>query len=192
MSKYIIISLGLMIVAGCTPPPIPGPDGPQGPPGPKGAPGVPGVPGVPGEVGEVGEKGIQGPPGPRGEPGKSVSEDIVNKLKEKLDQLDQVNFNKEEICALISYKEGIAPPILGFAALTTNGKILIMQNTSPVNIGQKFIFQTQIADRTDFVALAVLSGEEGEKTYYVAMTADGHHYYSLDLREWNPQGQNPF
>ena len=192
MSKYIIISLGLMIVAGCTPPPIPGPDGPQGPPGPKGAPGVPGVPGVPGEVGEVGEKGIQGPPGPRGEPGKSVSEDILNKLKEKLDQLDQVNFHKEEICALISYKEGIAPPILGFAALTTNGKILIMQNTSPVNIGQKFIFQTQIADRTDFVALAVLSGEEGEKTYYVAMTADGHHYYSLDLREWNPQGQNPF
>ena len=186
MIKYIIIFLGLLIVAGCTPLPIPGPDGAQGPPGPKGAPGESG------ESGESGEIGIQGPPGPRGEPGKSVSMDIVNTLKEKLGQLDQAILNKEEICALISYKEGIAPPILGFVALTTNGKILIMQNTSPVNIGEKFIFQTQIADRDDFVALNVLSGEEGEKTYYVAMTADGHHYYSLDLKEWNPQGQIPF
>ena len=183
MIKYIIIFLGLLIVAGCTPQPIPGPDGAQGPPGPKGESG---------ESGEAGEKGIQGPPGPRGEPGKSVSEDIINTLKEKLNQLDQATLNKEEICALIPYKEGIAPPILGFAALTTNGKILLMKNTSPVNIGEQFIFQTQIADRADFVSLAVLSGEEGEKTYYVAMTADGHHYYSLDLREWNPQGQNPF
>ena len=180
MIKYIIIFLGLLIVAGCTPQPIPGPDGAQGPPGPKG------------ESGESGESGIQGPPGPRGEPGKSVSEDIINTLKEKLNQLDQATLNKEEICALIPYKEGIAPPILGFAALTTNCKILIMQNTSPVNIGQKFIFQTQIADRTDFVSLAVLSGEEGEKTFYVAITADGHHYYSLDLKEWNHQGQSPF
>ena len=67
-----------------------------------------------------------------------------------------------------------------------------MLNTSPVNIGEKFIFQTQIADRDDFVALSILSGEEGEKTFYVAITADGHHYYSLDLKEWNPQGQIPF
>jgi len=183
MSKYIIIFLGLLIVAGCTPQPIPGPDGAQGPPGPKGAPG---------ESGESGESGIQGPPGPRGEQGKSISEDIVNKLKGKLNQLDQVTLNKEEICALISYKEGIAPQVLGFAALTTNGKILIMENTSPINIGEKFIFQTQIADRDDFVALSILSGEEGEKTFYVAITADGHHYYSLDLKEWNPQGQIPF
>ena len=183
MSKYIIIFLGLLIVAGCTPQPIPGPDGAQGPPGPKGAPG---------ESGESGESGIQGPPGPKGESGKSISEEMVNKLKEKLNQLDQVTFNKEEICALISYKKGIAPQILGFAALTTNGKILIMQNTSPVNIGEKFIFETQIADRADFVSLSVLSGEEGEKTFYVAITADGHHYYSLDLKEWNPQGQSPF
>ena len=183
MSKYIIIFLGLLIVAGCTPQPIPGPDGAQGPPGPKGAPG---------ESGESGDEGIQGPPGPRGEPGKSVSEDIINKLKGKLNQLDQATLNKEEICALIPFKEGIAPPILGFAALTTNGKILLMKNTSPVNIGDKFIFQTQIADRADFVSLSVLSGEEGEKTFYVAITADGHHYYSGDLQEWSPQGQSPF
>ena len=183
MSKYIIIFLGLLIVAGCTPQPIPGPDGAQGPPGPKGAPG---------ESGESGDEGIQGPPGPRGEPGKSVSEDIINKLKGKLNQLDQATLNKEEICALIPFKEGIAPQILGFAALTTNGKILVMKNTSPVNIGDKFIFQTQIADRADFVSLAVLSGEEGEKTFYVAITADGHHYYSDDLKEWNAQGQSPF
>ena len=183
MSKYIIIFLGLLIVAGCTPQPIPGPDGAQGPPGPKGESG---------ESGEAGEKGIQGPPGPRGEPGKSVSEDIINTLKEKLNQLDQATLNKEEICALIPYKEGIAPPILGFAALTTNGKILLMKNTSPVNIGEQFIFQIQIADRADFVSLAVLSGEEGEKTFYVAITADGHHYYSEDLKAWIAQGKSSF
>ena len=180
MIKYIIIFLGLLIVAGCTPQPIPGPDGAQGPPGPKG------------ESGESGEKGIQGPPGPRGEPGKSVSEDIINTLKEKLNQLDQATLNKEEICALIPYKEGIAPPILGFAALTTNGRMLIMKNTSPVNIGEQFIFQTQIADRADFVSLAVLSGEEGEKTFYVAITADGHHYYSEDLKVWIAQVKSSF
>ena len=180
MGKYIIIFLGLLIVVGCTPHPVPGPEGAEGPKG------------IPGEAGKPGERGIQGPPGPRGESGQSVNMSIVNKLKEKLERLDQATLNKEEICALISYKEGIAPPILGFVALTTNGKILIMQNTSPVNIGEKFIFKTQIADRADFVSLSVLSGEEGEKTFYVAVTADGHHYYSLDLKEWTPQGQSPF
>ncbi len=180
MGKSTNLILGLLIAVGCTPQPVPGPEGAEGPPGSTG------------EAGKDGVRGIQGPPGPRGEPGQSVSTDIVNTLKEKLNQLDQAILNKEEICALISYKEGIAPPILGFAALTTNGKILIMQNTSPVNIGEKFIYKTQIADRDDFVTLSVLSGEEGEKTYYVAMTADGHHYYSLDLKEWNPQGQSPF
>ena len=175
MRKYIIIFVGIMIVSGCTPLSVPGPEG------------------APGESGQSGERGIQGPPGPKGGPGKSVSVDIVNTLKEKLDQIDIVtSSNKQEICALISFNEGIAPPILGFAALTTNGKILLMQNSSPVNIGDKFIFQTQIADRADFVSLSVLSGEEGEKTFYVAMTADGHHYYSADLKEWNSQGQSPF
>ena len=164
-----------MIVSGCTPRSVPGPEG------------------APGESGQSGERGIQGPPGPKGGPGKSVSVDIVNTLKEKLDQIDIVtSSNKQEICALISFNVGIAPPILGCAALTTNGKILLMQNSSPVNIGDKFIFQTQIADRADFVSLSVLSGDEGVKTYYVAITADGHHYYSLDLKEWNPQGQSSF
>ena len=184
MRKYIILFFGILILSGCTPQSVPGPEGSQVPPGPEGAPG---------ESGQSGERGIQGPPGPSGEPGKSVSVGIVNTLKEKLDQLDKVtSSDKQEICALISFNEGIAPPILGFAALTTNGKIYLMQNTSPVNIGNKFIFQTQIADRADFVSLSVLSGDEGVKTYYVAITADGHHYYSLDLKEWNPQGQSSF
>ena len=184
MRKYIILFFGILILSGCTPQSVPGPEGSQVPPGPEGAPG---------ESGQSGERGIQGPPGPSGEPGKSVSVGIVNTLKEKLDQLDKVtSSDKQEICALISFNEGIAPPILGFAALTTNGKIYLMQNTSPVNIGNKFIFQTQIADRTDFVSLSILSGDEGVKTYYVAITADGHHYYSLDLKEWNPQEQSPF
>ncbi len=184
MRKYIILFFGVLILSGCTPQSVPGPEGSQVPPGSEGAPG---------ESGQSGERGIQGPPGPSGGPGKSVSVGIVNTLKEKLDQIDKVtSSDKQEICALISFNEGIAPPILGFAALTTNGKIYLMQNTSPVNIGNKFIFQTQIADREDFVSLSVLSGDDGVKTYYVAITADGHHYYSLDLKEWNPQGQSPF
>ena len=184
MRKYIILFFGVLILSGCTPQSVPGPEGSQVSPGLEGAPG---------ESGQSGERGIQGPPGPSGEPGKSVSVGIVNTLKEKLDQIDKVtSSDKKEICALISFNEGIAPPILGFAALTTNGKIYLMQNTSPVNIGNKFIFQTQIADRADFVSLSVLSGDEGVKTYYVAITADGHHYYSLDLKEWNPQGQSSF
>ena len=184
MRKYIILFFGVLILSGCTPQSVPGPEGSQVSPGLEGAPG---------ESGQSGERGIQGPPGPSGGPGKSVSVGIVNTLKEKLDQLDKVtSSDKQEICALISFNEGIAPPILGFAALTTNGKIYLMQNTSPVNIGNKFIFQTQIADRTDFVSLSILSGDEGVKTYYVAITADGHHYYSLDLKEWNPQEQSPF
>ena len=181
MRKYIILFLGILILSGCTPRSVPDPEGSQVPPGTEG---------VLGESSQSGERGIQGPPGPSSEPGKSVSVGIVNTLKNKLDQIDKSN--KEEICALISYKEGFAPPILGFAALTTNGKILLMQNTSPVNIGNKFIFHTQIADRADFVSLSVLSGEEGEKTYYVAITSNGHHYYSLDLKEWNSQGHSPF
>ena len=184
MGKSTTLFLGLLIAVGCTPQPVPGPEGAEGPPGSTGEAG---------EAGKDGVRGIQGPPGPSGGPGKSVSVGIVNTLKEKLDQLDKVtSSDKQEICALISFNEGIAPPILGFAALTTNGKIYLMQNTSPVNIGNKFIFQTQIADRTDFVSLSILSGDEGVKTYYVAITADGHHYYSLDLKEWNPQGQSPF
>ena len=181
MRKYIILFLGILILSGCTPRSVPDPEGSQVPPGTEG---------VLGESSQSGERGIQGPPGPSSEPGKSVSVGIVNTLKNKLDQIDKSN--KEEICALISYKEGFAPPILGFAALTTNGKILLMQNTSPVNIGNKFIFHTQIADRADFISLSVLSGEEGEKTYYVAITSNGHHYYSLDLKEWNSQGHSPF
>ena len=181
MRKYIILFLGILILSGCTPRSVPDPEGSQVPPGTEG---------VLGESSQSGERGIQGPPGPSSEPGKSVSVGIVNTLKNKLDQIDKSN--KEEICALISYKEGFAPPILGFAALTTNGKILLMQNTSPVNIGNKFTLLTQIADRADFVSLSVLSGEEGEKTYYVAITSNGHHYYSLDLKEWNSQGHSPF
>ena len=184
MNRYFSIFFCVLIVAvGCTPKAIPGPEGLQGPIGPKGQEGT---------EGSKGESGLQGPPGPKGEPGKSVSAEVLNNLKQKLELLDSSMNNKERICALISYKEGIAPPVLGFAALTTNGKILFMKNPSPISIGNKFEFQIQVADRSDFVALNVLEGTEGERTFYVAITADGHHYYSEDLKKWNPQGQSSF
>ena len=184
MNRYFSIFFCVLIVAvGCTPKAIPGPEGLQGPIGPKGQEGT---------EGSKGESGLQGPPGPKGEPGKSVSAEVLNNLKQKLELLDSSMDKKEKICSLISYKEGIAPPVLGFAALTTNGKILFMKNPSPISIGSKFKFQAQIADRSDFVALNVLEGTEGERTFYVAITADGHHYYSEDLKKWNPQGQSSF
>ena len=178
MNRYFSIFFCVLIVAvGCAPKTIPGPEGVQGPIGPKG------------EEGTKGDSGLQGPPGPKGE---SVSAEVLNNLKQKLELLDSSMDKKEKICSLISYKEGIAPPVLGFAALTTNGKILFMKNPSPISIGHKFEFQTQIADRSDFVVLNVLEGTEGERTFYVAITADGHHYYSEDLKKWNPQGQSSF
>ena len=181
MNRCFSIFFCVLIVAvGCAPKAVPGPEGTQGPIGPQG------------EEGTKGESGLQGPPGPKGEPGKSVSAEVLNNLKQKLELLDSSMNNKERICALISYKEGIAPPVLGFAALTTNGKILFMKNPSPISIGNKFEFQIQVADRSDFVALNVLEGTEGERTFYVAITADGHHYYSEDLKKWNPQGQSSF
>ncbi|MDG2266993.1 MAG: hypothetical protein P8L91_08425 [Candidatus Marinimicrobia bacterium] len=181
MSRYFtVLYCVLIVVVGCAPKTISGPEGAQGPVGPQGS------------EGSQGDRGVQGPPGPKGEPGKSVSSEVLNNLKQKLDLLDSSMDNKERICALVSYKEGIAPPVLGFAALTTSGKILFMKNPSPISIGSKFEFQAQISDRSDFVALNVLDGSEGEKTFYVAITADGHHYYSEDLIKWNPQGQSLF
>ena len=181
MKHFTILFSVLIVIVGCAP--KAGPEGSQGPPGPKGVQGPEGV---------KGESGLQGPPGPKGEPGKSVSAEVLNNLKQKLELLDSSMENNEKICSLISYKQGIAPPVLGFAALTTNGKILFMKNPSPISIGDKFEFQIQIADRTDFVALNVLEGTEGEKTFYVAITADGHHYYSEDLTKWSPQGKSSF
>ena len=184
MNKYFTILFCFLIVAvGCAPKVIPGPEGMQGPPGPEG---------IQGSQGFIGVEGLQGPAGPQGEPGKSISEDLLNNLRKKLDLLDASMENEEKICSLISYKAGIAPPILGFAALTTSGKVLFMKNLSPVSIGNKFLFQVQIADRNDFVAMNVLEGTEGEKTFYVAITSDGHHYYSEDLKTWTPQGQSTF
>ena len=181
MKHFTILFSVLIVIVGCAP--KAGPEGSQGPPGPKGVQGPEGV---------KGESGLQGPPGPKGEPGKSVSAEVLNNLKQKLELLDSSMENNEKICSLISYKQGIAPPVLGFAALTTNGKILFMKNPSPISIGDKFVFQIQIADRTDFVALNVLEVTEGEKTFYVAITADGHHYYSEDLTKWSPQGKSSF
>ena len=134
MSRYFtVLYCVLIVVVGCAPKAIPGPEGTQGPVGPQGS------------EGSQGDRGVQGPPGPKGEPGKSVSSEVLNNLKQKLDLLDSSMDNKERICALISYKEGIAPPVLGFAALTTSGKILFMKNPSPISIGSKFEFQAQIS-----------------------------------------------
>ena len=48
MRKYIIIFVGILVVSGCTPQPIPGPEGMQGPKGKAGEAGV---------AGEAGEAG---------------------------------------------------------------------------------------------------------------------------------------
>ena len=98
--KYFTILFSLLIVVvGCAPKVVPGPEGAQGPVGPKGEQGP---------EGNKGEKGLQGPPGPKGEPGKSVSAEVLNNLKQKLDLLDSSMDNKESICALISYDQRLS------------------------------------------------------------------------------------
>ena len=81
MKHFTILFSVLIVIVGCAP--KAGPEGSQGPPGPKGVQGPEGV---------KGESGLQGPPGPKGEPGKSVSAEVLNNLKQKLELLDSVSY----------------------------------------------------------------------------------------------------
>lgn len=165
-----------LLLVGCIPRSVPGPPGPPGAAGPPGPPGPPGEP------------GLQGPPG------VSADSTVLTKLEEQLQSLKQeISKNsstpaKDRIVSSVYYTFGIAPPIMGFVALTAHGKLFQMENKNPLIVGDTFKFLTRIDDKTDFVSLSILQGTDGNKEFFLAMTASGNYYISEDLKSWTKKG----
>ncbi|MFQ6673510.1 MAG: hypothetical protein ACE5GH_01840 [Fidelibacterota bacterium] len=98
---------------------------------------------------------------------------------------------EEYVVASVSYSFGIAPPIMGFAALSNLGNIFKMQNKNPLMIGSGFEKAGRVDDRDDFISLALLPATDGSQQYYLAVTRSGRHYSSKDLEIWTFQSVVP-
>jgi len=152
----------------------------QGPPGPQGDPGTPGKQGLPGKQGNPGE------PGP---PGK-VDPALIKKLEDALDS-ELTEDKNEVISASVHFSFGIAPPIMGFAVMTNYGRIYQLKNKNEVTLGDSFELLVRVAEHDDFVSLSFLSGGEGQKHFYIAITESGHAYVSEDLKNWSIKDDIP-
>ncbi len=171
--KNIFLILALFIMSCST-------TGPQGPPGPQGEPGTPGKQGLPGK---------QGNPGEPGAPGK-VDPALIQKLEDALNGgLDKTK--KEVVTASVHFSFGIAPPSMGFAIMTNHGNLYQLKNKNPVTMGDSFEFLVRVAEHEDFVSLSFLSGGEGQKHFYMAITESGQTYVSEDLKKWSYKGDIP-
>lgn len=154
--------------------------GQLGKPGPQGIPGEQGLRGEKGETGPAGRQGIQGPKG----------DSVPPELKENLENaLSVLNSNEakrdiEKIVSVISYSFGIAPPDVGFAALSNYGNLYLMKNKNPIIIGESSQYVLNINQRKDFKELCKISGTEEIKQYFLAITSGGYQYYSADLKNW--------
>ena len=74
---------------------------------------------------------------------------------------------------------------MGFALLTSDGRIFIMNNKNPVTSGDRFTYSSRVsAVDHKFVSLTVLPGGEGSKQLFLAMASDGHTFISEDLKTW--------
>ena len=167
--KNIFLILAV-IWLGCA---TPGP-GPQGPPGPQGEPGT------------LGERGPQGSPGPAGQ----VDPALIKKLEDALNS-ELSAANKEVVSASVHFSFGIAPPVMGFAVMTNYGKIYQLKNKNEVTMGDSFELLVRVADYDDFVSLSFLSGAEGQKHFYLAITESGLSFVSEDLKNWSSKGDIP-
>ena len=163
----------------------PGP-GPQGPPGPQGEPGAPGKQGLPGIQGNPGAPGKQGNPG---DPGK-VNPALIQKLEDALNG-GLAEVKEEVVTASVHFSFGIAPPSMGFAVMTNYGKIYQLKNKNEVTMGDSFELLVRVAEYDDFVSLSFLSGAEGQKHFYMAITESGKSYVSEDLKKWSYKGDIP-
>ncbi len=179
MKKLLLLSL-ICLIAGCTGPAQqgePGPQGPQGEPGPLGKTGAPGI------------------PGPQGPPGESVNPELISELRTSLEEIirrDNPSIaSKETIVSVVSYQFGIAPPIIGFAAMTNLGNIYKMDNKNVITVGNSFKKTVRVDSRDDFVSLALLPSQDGSQPFYLAMTKNGRHYVSKDLESWTYQSVAP-
>jgi len=135
-------------------------------------PGPQGPPGPQGEPGTLGERGPQGSPGPAGQ----VDPALIKKLEDALNG---------------DFSFGIAPPSMGFAVMTNYGKIYQLKNKNEVTMGDSFELLVRVAEYDDFVSLSFLSGAEGQKHFYMAITESGKSYVSEDLKKWSYKGDIP-
>lgn len=150
---------------------------------------TPGLQGPPGPQGEVGLPGEQGPQGEQGVPGE-VDPALIQRLEEVLN--NELSEDKQEVVsASVHFSFGIAPPVMGFAVMTNFGNIYQLKNKNPVTMGDNFEFLVRIADHDDFVSFSFLSGGEGQKQFYAAITESGHSYVSEDLKSWSFKGNIP-
>ena len=171
--KHIFL-LATVFWMGCATPGAQGPPGPQGDPGPTGPPGE------------------QGPPGQAGTPGKpgKVDPALIKKLEDALDS-ELTEDKNEVISASVHFSFGIAPPIMGFAVMTNYGRIYQLKNKNEVIMGDNFEFLIRVAEYDDFVSLSFLSGAEGQKQFYMAITESGRSYVSEDLKHWSSKDDLP-
>ena len=171
--KHIFL-LATVLWMGCATPGAQGPPGPQGDPGPTGPPGE------------------QGPPGQAGTPGKPGKVDpvLIKKLEDALDSVLPEDKN-EIVSASVHFSFGIAPPIMGFAVMTNYGRIYQLKNKNEVTLGDSFELLVRVAEHDDFVSLSFLSGGEGQKHFYIAITESGHAYVSEDLKNWSVKDNIP-
>ena len=143
-------------------------------------PGPQGIPGPQGEPGTQGDRGPQGSSGPAGE----VDPDLIKKLEDVLNDMQSAS-KKEIVSASVHFSFGIAPPVLGFAVMTNYGRIYQIKNKNEVTMGDNFEFLIRVAEYDDFVSLSFLSGAEGQKQFYMAITESGRSYVSEDLKNWS-------
>ena len=157
-------------------------------------------PPVIGEQGPKGPKGDQGPPGPKGDqgpkgiPGKSISPEDLESINNALIELrkkNNLNDNKEYIVSIVPYQFGIAPPVLGFAALSSFGVIYKIEHKNIITPGNEYINVVRIDNRNDFISLSLLPAQAAGESIFLAVTKNGLSYISKDLKVWNFQAQVP-
>jgi len=164
--------------------------------GPQGIPGDMGPPGSPGEVGPEGVKGEKGDPGEPGKGGKdgtSISPLLINNLEKMLADIKAggsqmvskaMDAMPEQVVSTVHFRFGISE--MGFALLTSEGRIFLMENKNPVTPGDGFEYLSQVVDDDHkFISLTILPGADGSKQLFLAMATDGHTFISEDLKSWN-------
>ena len=75
--------------------------------------------------------------------------------------------------------------------MTNYGKIYQLKNKNEVTMGDSFELLVRVAEYDDFVSLSFLSGAEGQKHFYMAITESGKSYVSEDLKKWSYKGDIP-
>ena len=184
--RIILLSI-IFVLSACSPTGAPGPQGPTG------EPGLPGASGEKGEKGDPGEKGEKGDPG---KDGTSVSPVVIEQLDNALSDLssggrkmvlEAMDAMPERVVSTVHFRFGISE--MGFALLTSDGRIFWMKNKNPVTSGDSFVFLSRVVQNKNskFVSLTVLPGAEGTKQLFIAMDANGLSYISEDLKTWVPK-----